>query len=319
MLEAILTSGGSPLKVYPDSGPGVKTLKYGNETLGYFGEVSKEELFDIIDLRREFNFWDGVDQTRPTWIKMFLDNRVIFFPVRRVVSGFSYTQLYTAGLVYGIDTDGPYPLAPPANQLRIITKAKDAFKVRLFKGGVDLSVNISGATPLSSSVPKLLESEFGRVYSALVAVNIPGYTGPRFQLYGTGDLDTVFTQNTQQSNSASSIYYLKDVANVYPKTSTGALWFPVLELLPFDEVPLLPVNQMVTAGSLAGGLAVGSEPTFVDEVLPIIRQVTTSTFPLEAYGESELVGEYPAQISPPSLRVTVSIPHMVVGQPFTYE
>lgn len=319
MLEAILTSGGSPLKEYPDSGPGVKTLKYGNEELGYFGEVSNEDLFDVTDLRREFNFWDGTDQTRPTWIKMFLDGKVLFFPIQRIVSALSYSQLYAAGLVYGTDNNGVYPLNPPVNQLKIITKGTDAFKVRLFKGGVDDPTVITGTTSLSASVPKLLESEFGRIYAALVAVNIPGYIGPKFQVYGAGALDVVQTQNTQQTNITMGLYYLKGVVNLYAKTTAGNSWFPVLELMPPGETPLLPIDNITPNTLSLVSPVIPKDVEFADELIPIIRASSGTISPLPIQGDSEIVGELPIPISTIPIRVDNTLPAWVVPATFTFE
>ena len=320
MFEAILTSGGSPLKEYPDSGPGVKTLKYGNEDLGYFGEVSQSELFTLQELRREFNFYSGADAPGFNWIKMFLDGKVIFFPIARIASLLSWADIYSSGLIYGTDDNGVVPQAIPVNQYRLISKDVSTFKVRTFKGATDDPTTITGPITVSVSTPKLLESECMKVFAALSTGTVSGYTGPRFQLYASALFSAMYCQNSRADSPASyCMYYNQVVANVYGKTQAGYGWQPVLELIPFDEVPLLPVKEMVAGGSLAGGLAVGKEPTFVDEVLPIIRQLNTSTFPLEAYGEIELVGEYPVQISPPSLRVTVSVPHMAVGLPPKYE
>ena len=124
MIEALLSSGQKEGASYPNSGPGIKTLAFGDETLGYFGEVSQEELVSVFDLRQQLSFWEGEESTGAiAWIKMFLDGTVIYFPKYPTVYNVGWNALYNAGLVYGTDDNGLYPSGSPTNQFRVVSKS----------------------------------------------------------------------------------------------------------------------------------------------------------------------------------------------------
>lgn len=319
MLETLLTSGGSSLVEYPDSGPGSKLLKFGTEQMGYFGEVTPAELFTISELRSEFNFYAGTDLAQSAWMKIFVFGKILFVPVNPLINSLTWNNVYDAGLVYGTNDDGVFPGSTPINQLKLISKGNDTFKIRLFKGGVDDPTAITGRTRLSSSAPELIGSEYGAAYVALTDFIASGYTGPKFQIYSPSIWRDVITQTTRLSAKTNFIVY--DVGSATPTAKSNAYcgWLPVLELTPFSETPLRPVDQIANAASFPGGYAIPKDFETTPDLLPIVRMQSTSNVVDALVPAIEIVGEFPMQVPSLSVRFSVDSSAPIVPKAFAYE
>jgi hypothetical protein len=118
-------------------------------SLGYFGEVTQEELFtprDMVNLV-------GTPVTPNTstsgvWLKFLLNGRVLYVPKFHVATtGVSWNSLYAAGLVYGARGPGPLPVPPAGavDQFKLLTKYEISpngrklwpLKVQLMRGAND--------------------------------------------------------------------------------------------------------------------------------------------------------------------------------------
>lgn len=250
MLEAMISSGVGRGQTFPDSGPGPKTLKNGTTELGYFGEISSAELFSLGDLRRQLNFWVGVDRDpNPTWVKLFSSGKVIYFPTQPLVGNVSWNTLYAAGLVYGTDDNGVVPDYPAVNQLTYLTKDKSSFKVRCFKSQESDPSNQAGVEAIGTSA-LLKASEWGRVINAIVSPRQSGYTGDNWALYPnngyflSGALVGI-SQNTRQADQKSYLGINNTQVSLVAKISSGNLWFPVLELVPPTDLLYLPIKDPI--------------------------------------------------------------------------
>lgn len=321
MLELLLTTGGGALPEYPNSGPDPKRLRYGDETLGYFGEVTKSELFTTPELRTELDFYAGSEISFNTWVKMFLDSKVIFFPLGRIANALSWNDLYNSGLVYGVDNTGVVPGTVPTNQLKYTFKNKELFKVRLFKGSTeDPTGGVTGPATPSASTPQLINSEWFRVLGALCSEAIPGYTGNRFSIYDKVTLNmTTTTQTTRWDSRTQYVFYAANIANIYEKSIAGSSWVPVLELVPQEEAPVLAVDKINSFGGGDSGFAFNDGYTTTDELLPIIRVTSVTNVVDSLIGSMALEGEYPLPISSSSVRTTVDLNAPLVPSDFTYE
>lgn len=274
MLEAMVSSGGGKGQTYPDSGPGPKTLKNGNENIGYFGEVSSTELFTLAELRRQTDFWVGANNApTPSWIKMFLDSKVIYFPTQALASGISWNSLYGKGLIYGVDNDGYAPGSPAVNQLVYVTKETFNFKIRVFKTHDTEPANQGGQEAIGTSTI-LKSGEWGRVIMPLLSPRPNGYTGDSWGLY-TSSLfilppsSLAIGQNTRQADPTQCIGIGNVNTGLIPKSSAGYLWMPVLELAVVTDPVYFAIKEPQGVG--------------IENIAPVVMGDVSYTDGLERY------------------------------------
>lgn len=324
MLEATISSGISRGQTYPDSGPGPKTLKNGSAELGYFGEVSASELFNLSDLRRQLNFWAGTDNnTNPVWVKMFLSGKVIYFPFSPLASGMSWNILYAAGLVYGTDNNGTVPGTPAVNQLAYATKGTDNFKVRCFKSQESDPASQGGIETIGTSA-LLKAAEWGRVISAIVSPRQTGYTGDNWALYPYNTFmlpgtSMAISQNTRQADQTSCLGINNTQVGLLPKAVAGYLWFPVLELIPSVDPVYFPIKDQtgVTQGKFVP--VVVNDPSYEDSLIAYrsfggFVQMGRMVSP----GEVEYLDSY-YRIDVSKTKVTTNPGLPLIAGPATYE
>lgn len=326
MFEALLSSGMGEVKEYPDSGPGIKTLKFGDENLGYFGEVGSSELFSLAELRRQTDFWAGTDRGNQNinWVKLFSKGKVLYIPTTAVATSVSWSQLYAKGLIYGVDGPGAVPDSPAVNQLVYINKDQYSFKVRCLKTQIDDPANQGGFETIANSSANLKDAEWGSIISALISPRQSGYTGPNWNLYPANgwfmyDTSMAISQNTRAAATSQNLGMNNLQVGLITKTLAGYLWFPVLELTPADTPVYLPVKDPV-------GVSQGRS-------LPLIVTDTTYEDSLIAYrefsagvqmGRAIVTGD--AEYSDPYYRIDTSTVKManaagtpIVIQSVTYE
>lgn len=98
----------------PDnSGPGPKTLKFGDEQLGYFGEVPSDTpgMTSYQGLMNHFSLGSPnvVNPVDSGWFKFAWKGAILFIAKSWVASNISWADVYGKGGVYGINGAGPYP------------------------------------------------------------------------------------------------------------------------------------------------------------------------------------------------------------------
>jgi len=270
MLEAVLSSGSKVKVDYPDSGPGSKRLQFGTEKLGYFASVSPSQFFTPNELRKQLNFQLGTDNNNDplNWVKAFFNGKVIFFPQFPFAAGLTWNQLYAAGLVYGVDGPGAYP-APSgaANQLKLVNIGKDVFKVRLFSILLP-TVNdgywgVGATSPIAGNSPWLSESEWSSMCQSLIQNVSSNYAGPKWAVYPSNSF-LASGRTAVMKETCNNATYATLGSNIQLtsalKTASG-WWYPVLELIPGNELPLLPVIGLdANVNGLPG-------PMTVDEIV----------------------------------------------------
>ncbi len=118
-----------------ESGPGTQVLKSGSQDIGYFGEVAETELFTPGEISALFPELPQtpLGATSVFWLKFSYKGKYLFMPKKGFLGLLTYSDLYKAGLVYGTDNDGAFPLGAGANQIRVVEKDGYRFKVRMIR------------------------------------------------------------------------------------------------------------------------------------------------------------------------------------------
>jgi hypothetical protein len=249
MLEMMLGKSPSGSNLYPNSGPGTKTLQFGNSTLGYFGEVSGTELFYGKDLVLKFNIPTGTlnSWTGAQWFKFFRNNKVIYISRQMALSAIVWNDLYNSGLVYGVKGNGLYPVGAGVDQWNPIQKfdgTRNWYLLPRLPTGM-------GSDPASVvAANNEFDQLFGRV---LVGANTPSDKWVSNALSYVGGNLNMSVQETSSSNVA--LFWARGDATgltpkwSYSKVSPNSNWYPVLELIP-DETLLDPYLVIGTSTGL---------------------------------------------------------------------
>jgi hypothetical protein len=276
MLEMLVGGGGKPY--YPKSGPGPKSLQYGNEQAGYFGTVTQSQLFTPTEIFNQLNIpllGPSLDASM-LWGKFYYQGTIVYIPTRPVnttAQVFSWESLYQMGLVYGTDSDGAYPspVSAPYNQRTLIVKKLEnkvaGFKVRLPSAG--------NTDPMTATLSAA--GEFSVLLSNIIALGVGAGTGKWDSLDTTVFNSTSYELSlTSLLNSTTSALYGRGLTNnpgqySYSNlsktgTSTAALWWPVLQYINPDENLLdlinfttqlpqpMAVDMLQTTGESTGGI-----------------------------------------------------------------
>lgn len=133
----------NPLKVFVEynNGPGPRDLIWGDSQFGYYGTVSSIDFVspaDLAYLNPNAPFYPPANPI-PLWTKWIRRGKILYVPTSPCNISITYTTLYSNGLVFGTDDNGPYQPTgiAPANQLKIFTRGFDRFIVRMPSGTDD--------------------------------------------------------------------------------------------------------------------------------------------------------------------------------------
>jgi len=108
-------------QVTPSNVPGPATLRNGDSTLGYYGQVPTSEFITSTDLATQVNLTAGTAlANNETWLKFAYKGKVLFVAMQPFRNFISPTQLEAANLINGAKT---------------ITFLGRLYKVRLMLGG----------------------------------------------------------------------------------------------------------------------------------------------------------------------------------------
>lgn len=256
MLETMLTAGGTG-KHYPNSGPGPQTLLFGDTEEGYFGRVPAGEMIALTDITAQVGV--AISGTLTQWLKFYRKNEVIFIGVGLGISG-SWTASYNAGIIYGTDDDGMFPLTPGVNQLRVLRQGKWGYILRAMRLSDDSTGKVAVTTPVAEA------GEYATFRKAIHG-----------SYYGTGVWDTVAAQITgtvrerNQANTASSCLISNGAISAGSPSNSGSQM--LLLALTSLEGRVLPTAYM--RGEL-GGIAPVSPTVTIDPAvaLPVTEMVT---------------------------------------------
>jgi len=251
MLETLASTGSKSQVDFPNSGPGSKRLQFGTDKLGYFGSVPPSQFFTANELRKQLNFQLGSDNNNDAlnWVKAFYQGKVLFFPQFPFAAVVTWNQLYAAGLVYGVDGPGAYPAGSgPVNQFKLVNIGSDVFKVRLFntftEGTNDGFWNRSSTAQIAGNSPFLSESEWSMLCQSLIQGVSANYTGPKWGIYPSNSFLALGRVGAAKDSCTDTTYsvMLSNTQITGGLKTAANWWYPVLELIPGDQRPLLPVN-----------------------------------------------------------------------------
>ena len=249
MLEAMLGSKGKPLKVFPDSGPGTKVLLFGDEQLGYFGEVPEAQMVSALAYRNHLGLtagWGGpADQY---WFKFYYKNKIIYITKNYIRGDVSWNNVYAAGGVYGTNDNGLFPAATPVNQYKpyYLPEGERVWKLipRLLQGSPTDPVVGTSAVDAPCEWNDLMYR---------VCINSPAHAG-EWAKYTAVQLSTNATlaKETSAGNSGQLIgrggFSGTDIANAFGDWKTQPkTWRGVFELSVNGTVETLPPMPILAA------------------------------------------------------------------------
>ena len=246
MIELLTGGGAKENNYFPDSGPGTKTLQYGNEDFGYFGTLSVDEFMQFGELRRQLNFYTGtqVQLTNNEWVKVIFNKKVLFFPRKYISSNIPWNALYDAGLVHGVDGPGPFQSPNgPTNQQRIVNAKGSNFRVRLFTADItdptpQTATHTWGSTGSQAAI-NMNNSEFGTILNGLISTAPSAWTGIKWKVLSADSFFNGVNGSTQMTQAANNLNMQAASASstlVIIGKALACAWIPVLELIPANEV-----------------------------------------------------------------------------------
>lgn len=221
-----------PVGVYPQSGPGSKTLLMGSLQEGYFGVVSKEEMMTSGEFYA--SFFDGkavngsgvlVNNTL-FWLKFALDGKFVFVPSHNMISNISWDTLDAYGAV---NADAQYPMFVQKNDDQFL------FQLRLPKFSDTLEVPPSRTDPTSDA---------NRLFNK---VHKQAYGNGQWAALTTIDMANAFVWWNKRNDVATPYpVYIAPFNQASVSTSPPAnrqAWRPVLELADAADY-LMPMRNI---------------------------------------------------------------------------
>lgn len=262
MLEIMQGNLGGVRPTYPNSGPGIKVLTYGDENIGYFGEVTSSELFTAAEFASKANAYFGTrdtaaDTITQLWLKFFFKGKVLFIAKIPFNYAVMWEDVYKAGLMYGTQDNGKYPVTNAATwQYNPISKVETGGKEWVFIPRTIKAVSSDPWSTLDNNA--YLGSEWTELLGRVsVSTNTPvdekwaNFTLTQLGMDTGGGARYPMGQETQASNIANAIYtgtgaaggfFTRTAAN---KQTANLSWRPVLVLQnPADGV--VPADSIST-------------------------------------------------------------------------
>lgn len=264
----------TPVGVYPDSGPGSKTLLVGSLQEGYFGTVTDLELMytDVLlyklNTQAKTNYGVSTQPSSGVWYKFAKDNKVYYLASSHA-SVIRWMELYKLGAVY--ETKTPANKQSPTDNVQVPQTAL-------------VNVNEKGrAWYLSPCLPQLSTTD---PWDYLPANRQPDPTGDIARLfakivnavtYATGEWDvksltgsSVWFRNTDLTDKTKGVISSLNGTgqSLALKESAQQWWVPMLELVDLNgtAVSLTDINYAVTGRPRAPLLSISRD---VDPNLPV--------------------------------------------------
>lgn len=266
MFEALLTTGMKRGIVIPNSGPGPITLISGTEAAGYFGLVSPTDVFYQTDMALATKLTSGVPSSPkvPTfgWWKFIYAGKIYFMPNDMIRDNVSWTDIYNAGLVYGVDGNGKYPTATPTNQYTTVSSVDTKNRANTYL------VQLPSGAPTDPETRTTIPFNSQGLFTELLRM-VPDLLINQNNLDNTRIGEYQYSQ-TSSSVTTNAIGVGATLANgtrgiSVSKAATTYGWRPILEWLPGTRLysPYKLYSQFV---GNTGPLSVTGQ--FVDVVYP---------------------------------------------------
>jgi hypothetical protein len=148
-------SANQKILVADNRGVGPSTLKFGDDSLGYYGAVLSADFVAYPDIQSVAAAAIPSYLWNPAWHKFIRNGKVIYVPDSTPNAYFTYQQIYQAGFVYGINANAPDNVSitgfTPTNQMRVIEFKGQRYKVRLMRGLNDNPLDQYLATAITNA------------------------------------------------------------------------------------------------------------------------------------------------------------------------
>jgi len=242
-----------PRKIFADfnNGPGPRELIWGNSDYGYFGIVESTDFFSASEVAvlAQATLNSPPSNPVPTWHKWIRRGKICFVPAQPLANAVTVIHLYQAGLVHGMDNNGPWNpglgTGGNVNQLRTIERGYDKFIVRLPTASDDRNnpsraISSSGQTPAVRRYSEVSDLIYpgvrGFVPSSQRAPNTEYYVVASQQNAGrqTATCTMFGTTGTLQgtpSTAATTGVELEAIGGI-TTWATSLSWTPILEMVP---------------------------------------------------------------------------------------
>lgn len=233
-----------PVGVYPDSGPGSKTLLVGTLDEGYFGTVSEAELFNPSAIFSKINegwatpagtFFS--QSTLPFWYKFARDGKIVYLASANHLY-IRWNELYVRGCLYETDQplDKQFPPGPRTKQRLTMRKVEAGREWFLSP----CAPRLSATFPWDYASPNNIPDPTGDIARLFVKVARSGDFG-----FATSEWDDLpyngfsfWTSTTSAADPAKA--YVSSMVGYFQAISDSATavdgWRPMLELADLNKI-----------------------------------------------------------------------------------
>lgn len=236
------------------------------------------------------------------WSKFYLDGKFVLIPLSGYGgSSFAVTwnDIYNAGLIYGVDGPGTYPLTPNVNQLRLVPLGDYVYKVRAMRGGA----NDPFDTTTGSEWNRLMYYISDQTFTAAQRPGIP-WASQTLATMGistylrrtwTQESDATTTTNRTQrgTSEAVALAITGSVAKPGGTAQQGGAWRPVLEAtkrINSSEytrfVTWLATQSIYNANTETGGSNTQNMIANMGKLISRVTQLATGTLVGTSYGNT---------------------------------
>lgn len=309
-MQEMMVAGGSK-GLYPWSGPGSKKLLSGTRDLGFFGEVTRAELFGdaelLVSCKLPAN--KAINASVQAWLKFIYRGRIIYLSKYAVANPVSWVELYAAGVVYGVrgPGDAPVPTAGPVDQFKLLTKYERIAGVpKLWPLKVQGIPGVDEGGVINDNSWESSNSEWDVLLGTYFSQWSGSFTWPSNNQYSVGR-ERNPNGNYQGSRGFGALAgkQQRAVAN----SDNGSVWRPKIELITDPNIALeIRIPSFVPTGGM--GLPVATFTTEIAELAYGIRDVVANNtamlmLDVQVTGSEPRVYLEPSLL-PPSILMTLS-------------
>ncbi len=174
-VDEVLTPN-QKILVADNRGIGPSTLMLGDDSLGFFGQVLSSDFVNSTHILAAAATTSGLPggTVTPSWNKFIRKGKIIYVP-DRTFGVCQWSSIYQAGLVYGVDANGPADAVLAGltltNQNRVIDFKGYKYKVRLLRGITDRPLTLDLWNAQKSNQEQLTvaeDNEFNDLFYPLV-------------------------------------------------------------------------------------------------------------------------------------------------------
>lgn len=270
-----VTPGGFEVKTKSlfDWGPGGKVIIGGDYNSGFLGEVSDEELISGDQLALEVGLSAGVPVNQGAgWLKFIHRGKILYIAKKPLRHSISWDQLYSSGLVYGVEGPGP---STGTNGIEVDQNvvvpvgADSAVKVRLLTGG-NANPSDSAGGEWNELLYPISDGDPDRRGWAAYTNSELGFLSSAHQ-WAQEDRDTTASQAVVRGGGGVTFYiYLSKTSGDYQR-----LWRPVLELVSKDNYTFPVAISDLEVGGTMGLPYVEGLPEFINTLTAPARTTLT--------------------------------------------